>query len=365
MKKLSAILLLWAGAASAAGPNILINTQHAGGNAVAAVNAALGAGVVNTAGGIYVDGTSAVDGSPFDPTIIADSQNVGLTFYSVPALTPGNHAPYLVTSSSFSWAQINNADTIHYVDFLARGAMDVRTYGPVSPVATGTAPQAIGATIGMTGTGYASGWGAEFQIAVNYTLNSVNIAGSTLSGGTAAFAGLLASLKYAHPAINWFDIKAALRQTAANWATGWSSATYGYGTINPFGAGSADALLTAGSTIYLQPPNIQVQTDTWYTVITLYPFRQSRRAHEEVWSVPAAYSWPVKNEYTATDIAAAGGTLIYTSSGTDVTPTVVWGPVAGTYTIIAFTVDGAGGYSRVEPFSAQSITLSPPSACTQ
>ncbi len=92
--------------------------------------------------------------------------------------------------------------------------------------------------------------------------------------------------------------------------------------------------------------------------IQLFPFRQTRRSHEVVYAVNAAYTWPVKSEYTAADIATSGSTLVYTSNGTDLAPTFIYTPaVTGTFTFIAFTTDGNGQFSRVEEFSAQSVAL--------
>jgi hypothetical protein len=66
-------------------------------------------------------------------------------------------------------------------------------------------------------------------------------------------AGFLAALKYAHPSWSWFDIKAALRQSASNWATGYSHSAFGYGYID----WSAANALGSPSSLYLQPPGLQ------------------------------------------------------------------------------------------------------------
>jgi hypothetical protein len=77
-----------------------------------------------------------------------------------------------------------------------------------------------------------------------------------------------------------------------------------------------------------------------------------------VYRVSPSYKWPLKNEYTSTDVAASGGTLVYTSNGTDNTPSFTYtAGAAGTVDLVAFTTDGEGSYSRVEEFSVMSESM--------
>jgi hypothetical protein len=91
--------------------------------------------------------------------------------------------------------------------------------------------------------------------------------------------------------------------------------------------------------------------------ITLYPFRQTRRSHEVIYSINPTYVWPAgKSELLSADLAAAGATLLYNSNGTDVIPTVsIARPTIAPLWIVAFTTDGAGHFSRVEEFSVYRI----------
>lgn len=200
--------------------------------------------------------------------------------------------------------------------------------------------------------------GDEFEMSADY----LGFETSAPSWTTAAMSAVLAALRYDHPTWTVPDVVAALRQTASNWSSGYDAATGGYGTI---AFSSADGISSA-SDLYLQPPLMILANKGYYATITLYPFRQTRRVHEAIYSVNPSYGWPAKNEYTLSDIEASGATLLYTSNGTDVIPVYTYVPaVSGTLTVIAFTTDGDGNYSRVESFSAQQVTLTVSAACTQ
>jgi hypothetical protein len=194
-------------------------------------------------------------------------------------------------------------------------------------------------------------------------------------------AAILSALRYNHPTWTWGDIKAALRQTASNWPTAYAAynsaslyysqysssyvtgPAFGYGNINFVAANSV-------SHIYLQPPGMAIQNFGWYVVGTIYPFLQTRRAREVVY---IGGSWPSPaigcggstcNEYTAAQIAAAGGTLVYTSSGESGVEEFVYNaPRSGSATFVALTLDSSGNGSRVENFMYNTQTFSVGAMC--
>jgi hypothetical protein len=196
--------------------------------------------------------------------------------------------------------------------------------------------------------------GVEFEFSASYK----GFDTSAPSWVTAGMSAVLTALRYDHPTWTAPDIVAALRQTAANWSTGYSATNYGYGIVD---YESADAIASAAS-LYLQPPVMEVINFGDYAAIVLYPFRQTRRAYEVLYAVAPSYPWPRKNEYTAADITASRAKLLYTSNGTDMTPTFSYTPATsgGAMTLVAFTTDGKGHYSRVESFSAQQVTVKSP-----
>jgi hypothetical protein len=193
-----------------------------------------------------------------------------------------------------------------------------------------------------------TGPGIEFALSASYK----GLDTSADSWVSAEMAGLLGALRFGHPTWTWFDIKGALRQTAANWPSGYNAAFFGYGTIDWDGANA----VASTNAIFLQPPVLLATlVSKTQILVTVYPFRQTRRAYEVVYVVPANYSWPLKNEYTLSDIVASGATQVFSSQGsTAVTPSGVANLVIqpGTYQLMAFTTDGLGNYSRVESFSA-------------
>ncbi len=96
----------------------------------------------------------------------------------------------------------------------------------------------------------------------------------------------------------------------------------------------------AGEFALAAPGDERSSTAGTSLAVTLYPFRQTRRSFEVVYRIPSSYHWPLKNEYTSADIAAAGGTLLYTSNGSDNIPQFTYNAtVAGTIDLVAFTTD--------------------------
>lgn len=336
-----------AGGASAA-VTVLNNSSHASDNIRCGVNA-VAPGAIDTT--IIVDTTSAPPDSTFNNTMVANATNTSRTNFA--SLTPFgavNHAPYVEISNSFT-SYTAAQDLNNYAALTAGGIVDNWAYVPTSTLPSTTQPPVAAVAVNQGFGGAATGYGIEFGLSSAYKGCDT----SSPSGGTALMAGLLAGMRLAHPTWTWGDIKGALRQTSGNWATGYDPTNYGYGTVDYDSA----VAIASTSSIFLQPPVITTAAASVpfaYTVI-LYPFRQTRRSNEVVWQVPRGYVWPVKNEYTSTDLSASGGTQVYSSNGTDVIPVFTYVPPAsGLWALIAFTADGSGGFSRVENFSAQAVS---------
>jgi hypothetical protein len=351
MRKVLGVVILLAASGVHAAPNVLNNSAHAAGNIAPAINVVLGAGHVDT--DIFVD-MSSLSQTGADSNIVALATDTGHTNYSAANNAPTNHAPYALTSNSYSgWSP--STDQSAYATSIANGLASSWAFCPFpSAFPAGTPPPVVDTTILQTGStcfSSAGSGGLEFNIPANYK----GLDTSSPSGGTATFSGLLMGLKYNHPTWNWQDIKGALRQTASNWATGWATGT-GFGDIN---YDTANAVASS-SAIYLQGPLVNVtQTSGNTYTATLYPYRQTRRVNEAVYVVSTSYSWPAKNEYTLADITASGATLLYTSNGTDINPTFSFAlhlPV-GNYYVMGFTLDGSGGYSRVDGYTPNTVAV--------
>jgi hypothetical protein len=335
--------LICATAGSAfAGPNVLDYTSHAGPNITAGINAVLGSG--------FVDSSIYVDYDNNDP--ILDFTKTTVTFFSVASNAAVNHAPYAVINESVCCSKGQADDVTQYATLLSGGAIrsNAIAVGVGGQLAAGTAPATLETTTSSPNSGNGgTGWGMEFGISASY----LGLDTSEDSWACGEMAGFLAALKLEHPTWTWFDIKAALRQTASNWSTGYNHTAFGYGYVN----WQAANLITSTGSLYLQPPGMTITASGFTATITLYPFRQARRAYEAVYIVSPGYVWPTgKSEYTTADINAAGAILMYASNGTDVTPrfTYTLNP-ENRPTLIAFTTDGNGNYSRVEEFSPQPV----------
>jgi len=341
--------LIWylqacAARAGCTAPSVLNEGTHAATFIAPAINAVLGAGHVDT--DIPTDRTA--DGVS---TLDTFQNTSGTPFFQVATNTATNHAVYCVLNASISGYDIA-LDQTHYALLVTAGTVHAQPYSRAG-LPAGTPPPLTYAVSSSVNSGNGgSGPGIEWGLSAGYK----GLDTSADSWVSAATAGFLAALKFNHPTWNYFDIKAALRQTAANWSTGYNANLFGYGVID-WDAANA---IASPNDLYLQPPQI-LATISGATqdqlLITVYPYRQTRRAYENVYVVPVGYTWPVKNEYTQTDIDASGATLIFTSLGSsDITPSGVANLVIhpGTYQLIPLTSDGLGHFSRVESFSSVS-----------
>jgi hypothetical protein len=326
-------------------PNVLNLGPHADTYIAPAINAVLGSGVVDSA--IYVDYK--------EDNSLADLTQYSAETYSVASGTQINHAPYGVANFSYCCSKGEGDDPIYYQTLYGAHAILSTTtafvVGGQLPVGEGP-PTYSTATSSPNSANGGSGWGIEFGLSANY----LHLDTSEDSWDSAGMAGLLAALMHDHPSWTWFDVKAAFRQTASNWHVGYSHTAFGYGYVS---WNAADAI-TSSNALYLQPPGMQIFTAGNTATVTLYPFRQTRRAYEVVYSInPSQPRWLGKNEFSAADVSSLGGTLVYTSNGTDITPiftTTI--PNATPLTLVAFTTDGIGHFSRLEEFSAVSTPTS-------
>jgi hypothetical protein len=316
-------------------------------------------------------------------TLASYATRLSVPQYGVGGTTPLTpEVPYQILGQSSSWDGdlIEMVDQALYAQLQPSGVVYSWAFCPATPSAypplalVTVLPDNAAAMPSGGGCGYAQG--VEFSIPVGWTPISPAYGSMVVrdpSSSQNAMQVVLAALRMRNPGWTWFDVKAALRQTASNWATGYApynprTGGCGYGNIS----WTAASALSETSALYLQPPGMRIQNNISYATLTLYPFRQTRRSHEVVYAVDRSYAWPRgckghgRNgcEYTASDLERAGINVsrpIYDSRSVAglITPMHFYQPVAnGTVTFIAFTTDGRGNYSRVESFSAQSVTLS-------
>ena len=363
---------LW-GVAIAAPPNLLSNTDHIVSDSISAISILTGSAYTvdqtcPTGGAGYNPGSNCGSTNSFVPPGIftLDAVNTGATFYSAETATPVNHAPYGVINMSATGYNLSVYDQANYAALIANAILFMTAYcgGPGSgdaypPVAVSTILPNTTGPLSSNSCGYAQG--IEFSMTAGYK----GFATGSPSGTTEAMSGVFAVLKANHSSFTWSDIKGALRQTASNWSTGYApirASGYGFGNID-YDSANAIALT---SSIFLQGPGMQIAPHGYYVTVTLYPFLTTRRVREVVY---IGGTWPAANtvnEFTAAQITAAGGTLVYTSNGTDVTPTFNYSPGAsGSATFTALTLDASGNGSRVESFTQNTQNFVVGSACLQ
>lgn len=373
------LIFLFAGAAFASGPNVLSNTDHIVGDVTSAISILGGSNTVNqTCPSSTTPGVGCfTNGGPsfiLNTALIANAVDNTVAEYlagtATSTGTPNSNVPYQILNQSSTGYHLTQYDQNVYSSLIANSQIYVMAYcgGPGTgdaypPIAASTIlPNTTGSLASQT-CGYALG--IEFSMTAGYK----GFATGSPSGTTEAFSGVYAVLGANHPTWTFADIKGALRQTASNWAAGYApSATpggvisYGFGNID---YDSANAISSTNN-IFLQSPGMTISNHGYYAIITLYPFRSTRRANEVVY---IGGTWPAasaSNELTASQIAAAGGTLVYSSNGTDIEPVFTYTPaVSGTATFRAFTLDSAGNGSRLESFAALVESFTVGMACFQ
>jgi hypothetical protein len=165
---------------------------------------------------------------------------------------------------------------------------------------------------------------------------------------TAQLAGLIASIKYTHPDWNWFDIKAALRMTAANFATGYDPRTSGYGVIHFQNA----TMLTDAGQLPLFPPAAVMRTAPSNKVVfAVNSFKQTRRTADALFQFRTR-PFPLLKELTLNELTDVGGHLLYTGDLSETTNSLTLHITANEPVFFVWlSKDARGLYSRIEPYS--------------
>jgi len=315
-------------AAIAAPVGLRVNTTHGMSNAKGAV---LDAGLKLTTE-VSVTASSQSDGTPFLPPdkFLADAKRVGA----------------IILSSSFSGWQAA-FDSLGYLPLTANNMVHVYAYEPKRSQSRKAPPPAAFVTVNKIGG--RSGDGIEFGVPPAY-MNGKGMS-TTPSGVTAQLAGLMACLKYQHPSWNWFDVKASLRSTAANFASGYDPDRYGYGAIDYHGA---NALTDAARLPLFAPAAVPFKTKSKEPAqinFFVNSFKQTRRSTDALFKFslpPTAHL----QELTLPEITARGGKWVF-SGDLSKTSNIYSYKAITTETVyfVWFTVDANGTYSRIEPYS--------------
>lgn len=302
-----------------------INTTHGMGNARGAVQDA----GLSLATQVSVTTSSGEDGTPYLPpdALLADGLAHGAT----------------ILSSSFSgWHYLY--DSAYYRRLTDSGVVHVYAYEPRQPQPLLAPPPAAFVTVNRLGG--KNGGGIEFGVAPDY-MHGRGRSG-TPSGVTAQVAGLMACLKYRHPSWNWFDVKAALRATASNYASGYDPTRYGYGSIDYH---AANALEDSEKLPLFGPAAVVRRLPGDRLLFQVNAFRQKRRLSDVLFIFPTPPS-PRLKELTLPEIGAMGGRFLFTSYLRRQSGIYAYrlSPGESAY-FVWFTQDGNGKYSRIEPYS--------------
>jgi hypothetical protein len=215
------------------GPNVLNLTTHGDTFIGAAINAVLGSGVVDRS--IYIDYDSNA--------ALADLTQPSPTTFSVATGAQINHAPYAIANASICCSGGAHDDITYYQILSDANAMlsNAPAFQTGGALPNGTPPPTYSTNASSPNSANGgTGWGLEFAIPTSY----LGLDTSEDSWNSATMSGFLAALKHQHPAWTWFDVKAALRQTASNWPKGYSHLQFGYGLID---WNAANGIATAGS----------------------------------------------------------------------------------------------------------------------
>lgn len=261
-----------------------INTMHGLENARGAVTDA----GLKLGSEVSVTPSSPDNGRSFLPPerFMADGEAVGAT----------------ILSSSFSgWNYL--FDSALYTRMATKGMLHIFAYEPLTAQPSHAPPPSAFTTVNRIGG--KTGDGIEFGVPDGY-MNGKG-GSNTPSGVTAQLAGLMACLKYHHPSWNWFDVKAALRATASNHATGYDPRNYGYGIIDF----SAANVLKDTHVLPLFPPSAVVLPQRGNLLrFFVNSFRQSRRTEDALFKFASPPARQLK-ELSLAEIQALGGQLIF------------------------------------------------------
>lgn len=331
--------------AQAAPIKILSDSRHAYDNITAAINQLAGTGHIGT--DFIVHSTNMNDGSGFS-TNAANALDTTTQRYDQNGTLVPSAGPYQIFSTSATGYQGDNSIS-NYNTYVPQGLTYNYAYSAspvlgstILPPTFHTAPGEI--TAG--GTGYGVEW---------YLDPTLFAGGTSLSARTAQNVAIMAVLRFNHPTWNWFDVKAALRQTGSNWATGYDRTTYGFGQVDHV---TADAF--SDGQILLQPPAVTsgVRSNGGLTQVTfnVYPFQQSRRVKEVLFQFASA---PVFHaaEMTLSEVTALGGTKITEYTGTTAaTLAPISAPLTNAY-FVWLTADNAtdstAHFSRIDTYAVR------------
>ena len=325
--------------ANAAPIKILSDTLHAADGIISTINQLMGVGHVGT--DIIVHSNSQEnDGYGFtaDP---ADALSTTTPRYDTTGTLVTSVAPYQLLTTSATGYSGDNFD-----QFNLYSSNDLaHNYAFSVDLGSKTLPPVFHFAPGLPSYGSGSGYGAE------WTLDPAIFSTADLSYLNAVNAGMMAVVRFNHPAWNWLDVKAALRQTGTNWPTGFDKNTYGFGVVD-----YASATGFSDNQILLQPPatNVANAGISSQVTFTLYPFKQTRRVKEVLFqfaSAPAFHG----SEMTLSEITTLGGTKITEYSGTlAVQSAPIFTALTNAY-FVWFTsdnaVDNSAHFSRIDTYS--------------
>ena len=301
-----------------------INTSHALGNAKGAVGDA-GLKLMTE---VDVTATSPLDSPFIPPDKFIDEAKA--------------HQATILSSSFSHWNMWY--DSALYLNLTRNGMVHVFAYEPRRPQPRNAPPPAAFVTVNATNK--MTGDGIEFAVPPNY-MNGKG-GGTSPSAVTAQLAGLMACLKYQHPAWNWFDVKAALRATAANFADGYDARKHGYGAIDYF---KANALGDA-TTLPLFPP-AAVARSLWRDQVdfSVNSFKQTRRSTDVLFKFVVSPA-PHLKEMTLPEITARGGEMIFSGDRSTTTNRVTYKVFHNEMVYFVWlTRDASGNFSRIEPYA--------------
>ncbi len=343
--------------ASAAPIKILSDGRHAYSNIVGTINQLIGAGHIGT--DFIVHSTNMNTGGGFSVNVVDAFDTTTQRYDQNGILVPSAGAYQIFTSSCTGYY----GDTV--VEYNHSNSNDItHNYAYTGNPPAGSPPPAFHTAPG--GDGWNGGAGVEWAI------NPALFDTSSLSALTGVNAGIMASLRYNHPSWNWFDVKAALRQTGSNWATGYHTAitkdtsAYGFGQVN-----YATANAFTDNQLLLQPPEVIAAIISGRVTFTLYPFKQTRRVKEVLFQFSSAPAFH-DSELTLTEIQSLGGTKVAENTSTSArTLTPVYTALTNAY-FVWFTADNSNDstahFSRIDtytvlgPLSQGGFT---PPACTE
>ena len=309
---------------SAAPVRLRINTSHGLENAKGAV---FDAGLSSSE--VLVTPSSPDNGKSYLPPdkFADDARSAGAT----------------ILSSSFAgWNYLY--DSAGYQQLAANGMLHVYAYEPRKPQPPAAPPPASFTTVNLIGG--TTGGGIEFGVPTDYMHGKGQSASP--SGVTAQLAGLLACLKYRHPTWNWFDVKAALRATAANYPASYDPHKYGYGAIN---FQDANAIADEAQLALFAPAVVILGQKEDRLVFQINPFKQTRRFTDVVFNF-AMRPVATHKELTLAEITAMGGEYLFSSYLYKDANYYSYRMTRGETTyLVWFTQDASLMFSRIEPYS--------------